>query len=69
MEDLKKTIDKEWRYNEKLRKRSGELAKELVVILGRMENWDIHDIDLEILRMKNALEEEMNGSARLKKRI
>ena len=37
--------------------------------MGEAENWDIHDIDLEILRMKNVLEEEMNDNARLKKRI
>ena len=56
-------------YNEKLRKRSRELAEELEGILDRIENWDIHDIDLEILRMKKALEEEINGSNRIKKRI
>ena len=55
MEDLKKAIYKERRYNKKIRKRNGELDEKLEGALGEVENCDIHDIDLEILRMKYVL--------------
>ena len=44
-------------FNKKLRERNGKFDEKLEGALGEVENWDIHDIDLEIIRMKNALEE------------